>query len=421
MNDSARHNRRNWSGNYEYQASRLVAPTSREELRALIQTEPHVRALGTRHSFNSLPDTEGTLIELTSLPTTVQVNAEQKTARVSAWTRYGIIAQELERNGLAMHNMGSLPHINVGGATATATHGSGDQNGCLTTAVRAITYLDAGGESHTVGRDDPDFAALAVGLGAFGIVTDLELDVQPSYRVRQDVYEGVTWETALADFDSLTGAGASVSVFTRWDDEEHLGFVWVKRRLETDEDVVADHLLDGSRSVDASPLGSDENVTELGTPGPWLLRLPHFRLDREPSFGAEIQTEYLIDRRHAREALLAVRALAPQITPLLVWSELRTIAADDLWLSMAYGRDSLAIHFTWHRYPAEVAAVIPLIERALAPFDPRPHWGKLHSRSADELAASYAHLPEARAVFERLDPGRKFVNQHLVALGIRHG
>lgn len=409
----------NWSGTYRYAAEQFIAPTEVAELPGIIRSAPRVHALGTRHSFNALADTAGTLVDLTGLPDEVSVDEVAGTARVTAWTRYGVAAQALEEAGFALHNMGSLPHIAVGGATATSTHGSGDRNGSLATAVRALTFIDANGAEQTIRRGDDDFDALVVHVGAFAIVTHLELDIQPTYRVRQDIYSGLTWEAALADLHAITAAGHSVSIFTRWEGDD-LGFVWVKTRLDDDTDAVVDVLLDGARDPGSTPLGSDDNVTELGgVPGPWLLRLPHFRLDREPSFGAEIQTEYFIDRRDAPQALRAVRALAPLIRPHLVWTELRTIAADDLWLSPAYGRDSMAIHFTWFDRPDEVAAVIPRIEEALRPFGARPHWGKVHAFDAERLAEVYPRLADARAVFERRDPDGRFVSDHLVALGVR--
>jgi xylitol oxidase len=332
--------------------------------------------------------------------------------------RYGELALALDAEGWALHNMGSLPHIGVAGATATATHGSGDANGNLSTAVRALRYVGADGEVRDVARGHADFPALVVGLGAYGLVTEVTLAIEPSYRVRQDIYAGITWEAALADFDAITTAGYSVSVFTTWGDT--VDHVWVKTRLASDDVDVARTLLDGARVADDSPLGSDDNVTPLGgVPGPWMLRLPHFRLDREPSFGAEIQSEYFVDRADAPAALRAVRELAPLIRPHLVVSELRTAARDDLWLSTAYERDVLAIHFTWHDRAAEVAAVIPRIEAALAPFAARPHWGKVHGFDAERIAAVHPRLADARAVFERLDPEGRFVNAHLERVGVR--
>jgi alditol oxidase len=415
----------NWAGTYDYRAPRIERVTSIDEVQRIIaDTGPdaprRVHALGTRHSFTDLPDTSGTLIDVAGLADEVVIDEASATATVAAGTRYGVVASRLEERGWALRNMGSLPHINVAGATATGTHGSGDRNGVLSTSVAALRYVGADGELRSIRRGDPDFDALVVGLGAFGVVVDVTLDLVPSYRVRQDIYGGVSWDAALSRFDELTGAGYSVSVFTRWDDTDSIGWIWVKTRVDADDDTVPDTLLDGRLAAEESPLGSGDNITELGgVPGPWMLRLPHFRLDREPSFGEEIQTEYFVAREHAPAALAAVRELHDVVAPHLGVTELRTAARDELWLSPASGRDVVAIHFTWFDHPVEVAALLPRIEAVLEPFAARPHWGKVHAFDAARMAAVHPRLADARAVFERLDPDGRFVNDHLVRVGAR--
>ena len=409
---------RNWAGSYEYTAAEIAPAETVDDVRRLIARGGRVHALGTRHSFTDLPDTPETLIDGSGLSGALAIDADARTVRVAAGTRYGVLAAALDDRGFALHNMGSLPHISVAGATATGTHGSGDANGVLSTAVRALRYVGADAEVHEVRRGDADFAALVVGLGAFGVVVEVELDIEPAFRARQDVYDRLTWTAFLADVDAVTSAAYSVSVFTKWEGDE-VGFVWTKTRLVSDDEAVADGILDARRTVERSPLGSGDNVTELGTPGPWMLRLPHFRLDREPSFGAEIQSEYFVERRHAPQALAAVRALAPMVAPHLVVSELRTAARDELWLSPAFGRDLLAIHFTWLPHPADVARLLPLIEDALAPFDARPHWGKAHAFDAAAIGRVHPRIADARAVFERLDPDGRFTNAHLERVGAR--
>lgn len=396
-----------------------MSASSVEEVRRAVAGDGPVHALGTRHSFTDLPDTTGTLIDLAGLSGGFVLDEDARTVEVAAGTRYGELALWLDGRGWALHNLGSLPHISVGGATATGTHGSGDRNGVLTSAVRGIRYVAADGDVHEVRHGDADFAALAVGLGAFGVVVALTLEVQPSYRARQDVYQNVSWDAALERFDEVTGAGYSVSVFTRWE-PELLGDVWVKTRLETDDDPVPDELLDGTRVIEANPLEGLPDLTVLGgVPGPWMERLPHFRLDGTPSFGDEIQSEYFVPRSSASAALQAMRELAPLVQPVLFVSELRTAASDDLWLSGAYERDFLAIHFTWHNDDAGVRAVLPAVEQALAPFGARPHWGKLHLFDAADMARVHPRLADARAVFDARDPGRRFANAHLERIGVR--
>ena len=409
---------RNWAGTYDYTAPRIVPAWSEADvLRELAGTEGRVHALGTRHSFTDLPDTTGTLLDLAGLEGGFALG--DGAVRVAAGTRYGVLAAWLEERGLALHNLGSLPHISVAGATATGTHGSGDRNGVLTTAVRGIRFADADGEVREVRRGDADFDALAVGLGAYGVVLSVDIETQPSYRMRQDVYRGVSWDAALAALDAVTGAGYSVSVFTRWE-EDSIGWVWVKSRIDADDQPVPADLLDGVLDVDAEPLGELADVTELrGVPGPWMLRLPHFRLDGTPSFGDEIQSEYFVAREDAPGALRAVRELGDAIRPLLFVSELRTAAADELWLSPASGQDVVAIHFTWRNDPAGVATVLPRIEESLRRFGARPHWGKRHGFDRAAIERVHPRLADARAVYERLDPRGRFSNVHLERVGVR--
>ena len=411
---------RNWAGTYEYAAHRIVEATSVDDVQRVLREPGRVRALGTRHSFTDLPDTTGTLVDVTGFAAEFELDEAAQTVTVPAGIRYGVLAVWLDDRGWALGNMGSLPHINVGGATATGTHGSGDANRVLSASVRALRYVGADAEAHEVRRGEPDFDALVVGLGAYGIVVSLTLDIVPAFRMRQDIYTGITWEAALADYDALTSAGYSVSVFSRWE-EPSVGYVWLKTRLAADDDSVPDTILDGVRATEGdSPLGVEDNITEIaGVPGPWMLRLPHFRLDAEPSFGDEIQSEYFVARADARAALEAVRTLGDSIRPHLIWTELRTAAADELWLSPAYRRDVVIIHFTWHNHPDDVAAAVARVEAALEPFDARPHWGKLHGFDRAAIERVHPRLADARAVFERLDPEGRFSNAHLERLGVR--
>lgn len=406
-----------WSGTHVFTAPALVEATTVDAVQRVVRAGGPVRALGTRHSFHDLADTTGTLVTVTGIPADPVLDEARLEVTVGAGTRYGVLALWLEERGWALHNLGSLPHISIGGATATGTHGSGDRNGGLATAVRALEYVDAAGELARVEQGDADFPALVVGLGAFGIVTRVTLAIEPSYLVRQTVAQGLTWDELLADPAAITGSAYSVSVFTTWEGDV-AGDVWRKSVIDPTHQP-----LDGFEQfrTPVVPLaGSTENLTpQNGAPGPWCEQLPHFRLDSTPSFGDEIQSEYFVARSDAVPALTAVRALAAEITPHLVVSELRTASADDLWLSGAFERDTLAIHFTWRKRPAEVRALLPRIEAALAPFAPRPHWGKWHTIGADDVRARVPRLGDARAVFERLDPEGRFANDHLRRLGLR--
>jgi xylitol oxidase len=405
----------NWAGTLEYGAADIIDAASIAEVQSLVAGAERIRALGTRHSFSDIADTDALLVTVLGIEPDFELDEEARTVTVGAGTRYGVLARFLEDHGWALHNMGSLPHISIAGAIATGTHGSGNGNGVLSTAVSALDIVVSDGERRTIRRGDPGFDGLVVGLGAFGVVVRVTLDIQPSYQVRQDVYRGLPWDVLLDDLEGVTSLGYSVSVFTDWVEETIANF-WVKTRLDSGGEV-PDEWHGAKRDiVSAGALWetSDDNLNEQGgRPGPWLERLPHFRLDRIPSNGDEIQTEYCVPRSQGADALRALRAMGPQIAPHLMITELRTAAADDLWLSMAYQRDSLIIHFTWKNEPAAVRALLPRIEEALAPFDARPHWGKLNTVDAASLARLYPRLPEFRALAAEWDPTGAFRNAAL--------
>ncbi|SDF70531.1 FAD-binding protein [Klenkia brasiliensis] len=400
-----------WAGTYTYTA-RVERPRTTEELQEVVRGARAVRALGTRHTFNGLADSPGVLVDLTALPDRVQVR-DDGTVAVTAGTTFGALARELQRHGRALHNLGSLPHISVGGAVATGTHGSGDRAGALATAVRSFRRVGPDGEVAEVSRDD--VAAQAVALGSTGVVTELVLATEPTYDVRQDVYRGAP----LADVAGAFAAGDSVSAFTRWDGSADL---WVKTRLPAD---VPDELLGAPRDPVSRDRITDEivgNVTpQGGVPGPWHERLPHFRHDATPSNGDEVQSEFFVDRADTTDVVAALAGVADRFREHLVVGELRTVAADDLWLSMAHGRDSLAVHFTWRRTPGTLAEAVPLVTEVLAPFGARPHWGKAHPLRAAELAAVVPCLDRARELFDALDPDGVFASPSVVALGVRSG
>lgn len=410
----------NWSGNYAYRAGALHRPQVLEELQELVGGARSLRVIGSRHSFTSIADSDE-LVALDALPGEVTVDSTAQTVTVPGHTTYAALAEALNRAGLALDNLASLPHISVAGAIATGTHGSGDRKGNLATSVRAIQIVTADGELRTVVAGDPDFDGVVVALGALGAVVRVTLAVQPFYEMRQRVFESVSWETLSARCDAIFGAGDSVSVFHLCGETTEQ--VWVKRRVDDDRGGAEDRDLDleellGVRTATAElhpVLGGDPvNCTEQqGVPGPWSERLPHFRSGFLPSSGEELQSEFFVARSDAVAAIEAVRGLAAEIIPLLLISELRTIAGDSLWLSPHQGRDSLALHFTWRRRPAEVEAVVGRIEAALAPFAARAHWGKVFTARAVRIAPLYSRMGDFRRLRDRLDPEETFVNDWL--------
>jgi xylitol oxidase len=393
----------NWAGSYAYRARELHRPSTVEELQEILSRAPRIRVLGSRHTFSDVADSDE-LVSLDGLPPAVEVSG--RTVSFGGAVRYGDLAAILDAEGLALHNLASLPHTTVAGAVATATHGSGDGNGNLATAVAAVELVTSSGEVARARRGDPDFDGMVVALGALGAVTRIALDVEPAYEVRQRVFEAVAWATLFEHYDAITSAAYSVSVFTLWGETSS---VWVKSREGDPRELF------GATPApeDRHPIPGIDPVNctaQLGVPGPWWDRLPHFRMGFTPSAGEELQSEFLVPRRHAIPAIEAVRALAAKVQPLLQVTELRTIAADSLWMSPQYGQPTIGIHFTWKREPEAVAAVLAEVEPALAPFDARPHWGKL-------FLSAPGHLYERRGDFlrlaERLDPRGAFRNAWL--------
>ena len=322
-----------------------------EQVQQIVANAASVHVLGSRHSFNDIADSSE-LISLENLPADVVVDHEAHTVSCGGGVKYGHLVKTLNDEGVALHTLASLPHISVAGAVATATHGSGVTCGNLATAVAGLEIVTSGGEIIRASRGNPDFDGLVVGLGALGAVTRITLDVQPSYEVKQRVFEGLSWKALSDHFDEITSCGYSVSIFTRWGEAHDQ--VWVKSRTDEPDRVEGDLFGAVAATVDRHPiveLDPTPCTPQLGRPGLWSDRLPHFRMGYTPSSGEEIQSEYLVPRRHAMGAMEAVRALAGRIRPLLQVSEIRRVAADRLWMSMNYEQDSVGIHFTWKREP----------------------------------------------------------------------
>jgi xylitol oxidase len=418
----------NWAGNLRYRARRLHTPSSVDEVRRLVPTISAARTLGSRHSFNDIADTDGDLISLAGLPRVLRIDRAARTVDIDGGARYGDICQPLEQAGLALHALASLPHISVAGACATASHGSGDDVMGLATAVVGLELVTADGDLVTLDRTShpESFDGCVVSLGALGVVVGLTLAVEPSYRMRQHVYEGLSLDAYAANVETLTRSADSVSAFTRWRRDEGFHQVWLKRRV-TDgaspgapADAPPEALFGATPAQHALhpiPGMSPQACTEqLGVPGPWHERAPHFRLDHTPSSGDELQSEYLVGRQHTAAAVQALFDLGERIAALVQVSEIRTIAADEHWLSPMYRRPSTAIHFTWVPDWPAVREVLPMIEDALAPFGARPHWGKLSTMPAAAIRSQYERWQAFVALVDEFDPAGRFRNPYLERL-----
>jgi alditol oxidase len=410
---------KNWAGNLEYSTDRLYAAKSLEDVRDYVKKTSRLKVLGTRHCFNNIADSTDGFLSLKSMDDVVALDPQAHTATVHAGITYGQLSPQLDAKGFALHNLASLPHISVAGACTTATHGSGEKNGNLATAVSALEMVTASKDVVTVSRqnDGETFRGAVVGLGAFGVITKVTLDVQPSFQMRQYVYENLPLVALRDHFDEIEASAYSVSLFTDWQNQR-INEVWLKSRVEHGQASDAPEEFFGAKRATKNlhPIAalSAENCTEqMGVPGPWYDRLPHFRMGFTPSAGKELQSEYFVPRPHAVEAILAVERLRDQITPHLLISEIRAIAADDLWLSPCYQQPCVTIHFTWKQDWPAVRSLMPVIEKELAPFNARPHWGKLFTTPPARLRALYTKMPEFIELTKKYDPQGKFRNEFL--------
>jgi alditol oxidase len=406
-----------WAGSYVFGAAQVAHPGSLEELQELVAGASRLRALGSRHSFTDLADTEGTLVCLDRLDPAVELDAERGEVTVGGGTTCGVLAETLHAHGHAFATMASLPHISVAGAVATGTHGSSDRSGSLSSLVRRLEVVTPSGELRTVTRGDADFPGWVIALGALGVVHRVTLDVVPTFEVRQRVYTGLPWDRYLDDLDAIMGSAYSVSAFVDWVSPD-IKQLWVKSLPEEPEPGI--DAVPAADTMHMIPGANVEAIThQLGLVGPWHERLPHFRAAFTPSAGEELQTEYFVPRRWAREALEAVRRVGPEVAPLLQVAELRTIAADDLWLSGSYEEDVLGLHFTWVLDWDGVHAVLPLLEEALAPYAARPHWGKCFTTDPSTLDALFPRLGDFRRLRDEVDPedtcGNRFLDRVLGA------
>lgn len=408
---------RNWAGNIEYSTDKLDAPATLEQVRELVKKYNKLKVLGTRHCFNRIADSTDRFLSLGHFDPVMEVDPVALTVTVGPGITYGQLGPYLDSKGFALHNLASLPHISVAGAITTGTHGSGVKNGSLSTAVSAMEFVTADGEILTLSRakDGERFAAAVISLGAIGVLTKLTLDIQPTYQVRQDVYEGLPLEQIKDHFDEIVAAGYSVSLFTNWA-TRNFNEVWIKSRLDQPFGLGPEFFGARRATRDLHPIAdlSAENCTaQMGVPGPWYDRLPHFRMGFTPSSGKELQSEYFIPHQNAVEAILAIDRIGGQISPHLMISEIRTIAADNYWLSPCYQQPCVTIHFTWQQDWPAVSKLLPVIEKELAPFHARPHWGKIFTLQPSRLRELYKKLPEFQQMVKEYDPHGKFRNKFL--------
>jgi len=409
---------KNWAGNLEYSTTKIDYPKSVEEIQQLVRKYKKLKVLGTRHCFNTIADSRYNFISLRNMNKVVTLDANAKTVTIEGGMRYGELCPWLNEKGFALHNLASLPHISVAGAISTATHGSGVRNGNLATAVAGLEIVNADGKLIKVSREDGEkFYGAVVGLGAIGVITKVTLNIQPAFMMRQYVYTKLPLPQLKRHFDEIVSHGYSVSLFTDWQNES-INEVWIKSRVDDVANSVAKKdffgALPATKNLHPIIELSAENCTDqMGVPGPWYERLPHFKMGFTPSSGKELQAEYFVPRHNALDAILAIQRLGRQIGPHLFISEIRTIAEDNLWMSPCYKQPSVTIHFTWKQEWEAVSKLLPVIEKELAPFNPKPHMGKLFTMSPSKLAAHYKKINDFKKMVAQYDPDGKFRNEFL--------
>lgn len=410
---------KNWAGNIEYSTDKVSYPQTLAEMQRKVKSLDTFQTLGTRHCFNRIADNKHHLLSTKNLNQVVELNAQASTVTVEGGIKYGELAPHLHQKGFALHNLASLPHISVAGSITTATHGSGMKNGNLSTAVRALELITADGSVFHLSRerDEEKFLAAVVGLGAFGVITKVTLALQPTFDVQQKVFVQLPMNQLRENFEAIMSAGYSVSLFTDWATEA-VNEVWVKSRVGEEKEAKLEPEFFSAKAATKNlhPIAelSAENCTEqLGVPGPWFERLPHFKMGFTPSAGKELQSEYFVPKQNAVEAIEAIQKMGKQISPHLLISEIRAIDADEFWMSPCGHQASVAIHFTWKQDWAAVSKLLPEIEKELSPFHARPHWGKLFTLSPKVLASRYKRIEQFKKIAAEFDPKGKFRNEFL--------
>ena len=408
---------KNWAGNLEYSTGNVHYPKTISEVREVVKKCNKLTALGSRHSFNTIADNTENQLSLQELNKVVSLDKIANTVTVEAGMRYGDLAPYLHQNGYALHNLASLPHITIAGSCATATHGSGISNGNLATAVAAIEFVDAAGEIINLSKKDGEhFEGAVVGLGALGIVTKVTLNLLPTFNMKQYVYRNLPMGELEKNFDAIVSSGYSVSLFTDWKNK-NINEVWVKSKSAAGDAAPPEELFGAKLATkNMHPIEDEDaiNCTEqMGVPGPWFERMPHFKMGFKPSAGKEIQAEFFVPVEHAYEAMMAMESLHEKITPHLFISEIRTIQADNLWMSPCYKKTCVALHTTWKQETETVMNLLPLIEAKLAPFNARPHWAKVFTLAPAVLQSRIEKLADFKELVKQYDPNGKFRNDFL--------
>jgi FAD/FMN-containing dehydrogenase len=383
---------RNWSGKQRAEPCEIVRPASEEAVVAEIlrarEAGRRVRCVGAAHSHSPLAATDGVLLDLESLAGVVSCDREARRATVRAGTRLHQLGLPLREAGLGLVNMGDIDRQAVAGAVATGTHGTGRALGCLPSAVVGVRLATADGEIVDCGpaRKPQLFAAARLGLGSVGVVLALELAVREAYRLRE-----VIWLEAL---DAVLGRTDELAAAHR-----HFEFFWfpgrekaVCKRIDETDDPPEYPLREGTRCA-------------------WSYEvLPSHRPDKHT------EMEYSVPAERGPACFAELRELVTREFPDLAWPlEYRTVAADDVWLSMASGRPTVTISV--HQDAAlDDEPLFRACEAIFLRHEGRPHWGKVHYLDGAALAERHPHWQDWWRVRDAHDPDGLFLNDAMAAL-----
>lgn len=395
----------NWGGNFNYSTQNIQYPRSVAEVQQIVKNAGKLRVVGSRHSFSKIADSECTMLSTIGLNKIIGINGSIPSVTVQGGLTYTDLLTSLNTAGFALPNLASLAEISVGGAASTNAHGTGVANQALANHIRSMEIVLANGSLLTIGPNDPRLKGMAAGLGAFGVVTQLELKLVPAFNITTYTYVNMPVQNSYENFAALQNMGFGVLLVNMFTAPDAWNIAIVYARSDANNTAMLTSNLFGGTLVSQTTQPS------------YLALLSIAQIGLSGVDGNEIQTEYFVPISKAVEAIKAVTAVAnsTNIFPSLATAfVIRTIASDDLWMSEYYGNDTMvAIHFSWQNNVTAVEAVLPQLERAMIPYGARPHWGKMFTMEPEDFLPHYPKVNEFKKLAEQLDPKGKFRNEFL--------
>ena len=394
----------NWVGNQRCEPARIAAPVSEDEVATLVRDAGArglgVRAAGAGHSFTPVVVTDGLLLDLGGLPRIRSLDPERRRVVTGPATTIGEFGEPLLAAGLALGNQGDIVAQQIAGAVSTATHGSGLGFGSFSSSVRRVRLVVGNGDVVEIDETQPDrLHAAQVAVGMLGVITELELEAVPAYRLRERV-ERWSWDEAWEPFDEHVRAHRHYSFF--WMPSEESAALY---GLASPGVSMADRChVKIYDEAGADEPDSDEPHRRVG-PAHRIYPMVY-----EPNFH---ELEYFVPLERGRDALAAMRELMLASLPASVFPlEVRTVAREDAWLSHSYGRDTVVISVSGTP-GTDYWPYLRDVDRLLGEFDARVHWGKLHFLTSEQLHERYPRAADFVEVRRTLDPGGVFLNDHL--------